>query len=215
VGNVLTQANHELRAERLTGGETGATVSGFDGRLTARGTFFWSEITRPVANLTISTSETLIIRRRENLGRTRSRGVELETNAQLTTRLALSGGYQFVDATVLKFPTNMALEGLLIPQVPRHQMTFQFRYSSPSRLLLGIQGRAVGNQFDDDQNQFPLDRFFTLDALASRPLTHNFEVFGAAENLLNQRYTVGRTPVRTIGPPILVRVGVRVKIGSS
>jgi hypothetical protein len=34
------------------------------------------------------------------------------------------------------------------------------------------------------------------------------------ENVLNQRYDVGRTPVLTVGPPILARAGVRLRFGS-
>jgi outer membrane receptor protein involved in Fe transport len=49
----------------------------------------------------------------------------------------------------------------------------------------------------------------SIDAIASRRLTPNVDVFVAAENLLNQRYLVGRTPVTTIGPPLLVRGGFR------
>jgi outer membrane receptor protein involved in Fe transport len=33
-----------------------------------------------------------------------------------------------------------------------------------------------------------LGRYFTIDAFASRALTRNFDLFIAAENLLNQRY---------------------------
>ena len=75
-----------------------------------------------------------------------------------------------------------------------------------------IQARAGGQQFDDDQNRFPLGRYFTLDAIASRRVNSNFDVFVAAENLLNQRYVVGRTPVTTIGPPILIRGGIRFRL---
>jgi outer membrane receptor protein involved in Fe transport len=214
VGNAVTLANEQLRAERLTGGEAGASFAAFDRRLNVRGIFFWGEITRPVANVTLNFTPELITRQRQNLGRTRSRGVEVEADAPITSRFGLSAGYQYVQATVLEFPANVALEGLLVPQVPRHQFTFQARYSDPSQLLLGLQGRAVGVQFDDDQNRFELGRFFTLDALASRPLTSSVEIFAAAENLLNQRYDVGRTPIRTIGPPLLVRLGLRLRFGA-
>ena len=54
VGNVLTLANVNLRAERLTGGEAGVSAAAFDRKLNVRGTFFWSEIVRPVANVTLS-----------------------------------------------------------------------------------------------------------------------------------------------------------------
>jgi outer membrane receptor protein involved in Fe transport len=214
VGNVLTLANDRLRAERLTGGEAGASVSAFNSKLNFRGTFFWSELTRPVANVTLSVTPALITRQRQNLGRTRSRGIELETEARVTSDVTISGGYQFVDATVLKFPANTSLEGLLIPQVPRHILTFQARYSNPRYATAAIQGRAVGAQFDDDQNQLRLGRYFTLDAFASRQLARGVEVFAAFENLLDQRYDIGRTPVRTIGPPLLARVGVKLVLGS-
>jgi hypothetical protein len=40
------------------------------------------------------------------------------------------------------------------------------------------------------------------------------ELFAAAENLFNQRYDIGRTPVRTLGPPLLARFGVRLRLGA-
>ena len=214
VGNVLTLANDKLRAERLTGGEAGVSAAAFDRKLIVRGTFFWSELTRPIANVTLSVTPALITRQRQNLGRTRSRGVEVEAETHLTNTITLSSGYQFVDASVLRFPANVLLEGLLIPQVPRHLLTFQVRYANPRRVTVAFQGRAVGSQFDDDQNQFRLNRYFTLDAFASRSLGGGVEVFGAFENLFNERYDIGRTPLRTVGPPFLARIGIRFNWGS-
>jgi outer membrane receptor protein involved in Fe transport len=213
VGDALTLANENLRAERLTGGEAGAQFSSFNRGLTLHSTFFWTEVTRPVANVTLSVSPALITRQRQNLGRTRSRGLELEADAQLSNTWAVSGGYLFVDATVLEFPVNTTLVGNRLPQVARHQLTFQARYSNPSLFTLAFQGRASSKQFDDDQNLFPLEPYFTLDAFLSRRINRNLEVFAGAENLFNQRYTVGRTPLRTIGPPILFRAGFRLRLG--
>jgi len=214
VGNVLTLANDKLRAERLTGGEAGMSAAALNHRLNIRGAFFWSEITRPIANVTLSLTPALITRQRQNLGRTRSRGVDAEVEARVSDSVSFSGGYQLIDATVLQFPANTSLEGLLIPQVPRHLLTFQARYSNPRRLTVAIQGRAVGSQFDDDQNQFQLDRYFTIDAFASRLVGRGLELFAAFENLTGQRYDIGRTPVLTVGPPVLARVGFRFNLGS-
>ena len=214
VGDVQTLANENLRAERLTGGEAGASFSSFKQRLNVRGTFFWTEITHVVANVTLRVQPTLITRQRQNLGRTRSRGLEFDWDARLTNRLSFAGGYLFADAVVLRFPANTQLEGLLIPQVPRNQLTFQARYLNPSVVTLGLQGRASSYQFDDDQNLFRLGKYFTLDAFASRRLSRTVEAFVAAENLFNQRYDVGLTPVRTIGPPRLLRLGFRLRLGA-
>ena len=212
VGNIVTQANDQLLAERLTGAEAGAIVTGWDQRFMLRGNFFWSDITRPIANVTLSVTPELITRQRQNLGRTRSRGVEIEADQRLTNSVTLSGSYEYTDATVTSFSANPALVSLWIPQVPHQQFTVQARYVKPF-VLVGVQGRYVGTQFDDDQNKLPLGRFFVLDAIISHPLRPGVEVFVAGENLLNQQYQIGRTPVLTVGPPLLARVGLKLEFG--
>jgi outer membrane receptor protein involved in Fe transport len=212
VGNIVTQANDQLLAERLTGAEAGAIVTGWDQHFMLRGNFFWSDITRPIANVTLSVAPDLITRQRQNLGRTRSRGVEVEADERLSNAITLSGSYEYTDATVTSFSANPALVGLWLPQVPHHQFTLQARYVKPF-VLVGVQGRYVGNQFDDDQNLLPLERFFALDAIVSHSLRPGVEVFVAGENLLNQQYQIGRTPVLTVGPPILARAGLRLQFG--
>jgi outer membrane receptor protein involved in Fe transport len=212
VGNVLTLANENLLAERLTGGEAGLRFTSNDERLAMRGTLFWNEVTRPVANVTVATTPAVITRQRQNLGRTRSRGLELDADLRLAQHWTVAAGYLVADATVTRFPANRALEGLNIPQVPRRQFTFQARYDNPSVVTFGAQARTSNSQFDDDQNLFHLDPYFTLDVFASRRLSSRLDVFVAAENLLNQQYETGKTPVTTLGPPILVRVGLRIHL---
>jgi outer membrane receptor protein involved in Fe transport len=211
-GNTLTLANSGLTAEQLTGAEAGASYNAFHQRVSVRGTLFWSDISDPIANVTLSTTSSLITRQRQNLGETRSRGAELEAEARLTSALTLSGGWQFVDATVASFPANTLLVGLLVPHVPRHDLNFQARYSRAHLMTAALQGSFVGQAFDDDQNTLLLNHYFLLDALVSRPLGHGMEIFVAGEDLLSQRYDVARTPVLTSGPPALFRVGFRLSI---
>ena len=204
--------NPFLVAERLTGAEGGLSYYDKSGRLGVRGTFFWSEIINPVANLTLSTTPSLITRQRANLGRTGTRGVELESDWRATNRLSFTAGYVFDKATLDRFPVDTTLEGLLIPQVPRHQFTIQSRYTS-SFLTASLQGRFTGKQFDDDRNQFPLNRFFVLDGYAGHAISRRLDLFVAGENLLNTRYDVGKTPLATLGLPRLVRVGIKIHFG--
>lgn len=219
VGDVVTQANSQLRAEHLTGAEAGAQFEAFSHKLSGRGTFFWSDVSDPIANVTLNIQPNLITRQRQNLGRTRSRGVDLDATLHVTPTFDLISGYEFVDATVLSFPANPLLVGLEIPQVPRNTFTFQALYSNLSasslwkRVTLGLQGRFVGNQFDDDLNQLPLGKFFTLNAFLSRHVWRDTGAYFAIENIFDQRYEVKRTPVPELGPPTLFRVGIRVHIG--
>lgn len=219
VGDVVTGANSNLRAEHLTGAEAGAQFAAFRRKLTGRGTFFWSDITDPIANVTLNATPTLITRQRQNLGRTRSRGVDMDATLHLTPTFELMSGYEFVSATVLSFPANPSLVGLEIPQVPRNVFTFQTLYSNPTasnpwrRMTLGLQGRFVGKQFDDDQNLLPLGKFFTLNASLSRHVWRDTQAYVAVENIFDERYAVQRTPVPELGYPLLFRVGFRVNIG--
>jgi hypothetical protein len=54
-----------------------------------------------------------------------------------------------------------------------------------------------------------------MDFEIGRALNRRLEVFAAAENVLDQRYQVGRTPVVTLGPPILYRAGLRLNLPGS
>jgi len=219
VGNVVTNANSELRAERLTGAEAGAEFNAFHQKLTGRGTFFWSDVTDPIANVTLNVTPSLITRQRQNLGRTRSRGIDLDAAFHFSRTFELGTGYEFVNATVQSFEANPSLIGLEIPQVPRHVFTFQALYSNPTatsrwrRVTMGLQGRYVSNQFDDDQNLLPLGKFFTLDGSLSHRIWRDTEAYVAVENIFDQRYAVARTPVRELGPPVLFRVGFRLNLG--
>jgi outer membrane receptor protein involved in Fe transport len=213
VGDVLTFANENLRAERAVSVEAGAMANGFNSRLYLRWTLFSTEISRPIANVTLQTSPNLITRQRQNLGRTRSRGLELDVEMRLANHFTVSAGYLFVDARVQSSPANIVLENLLIPQVARHQFAFQLQYANRKFVQLGLQIRTGSAQFDDDLNRFQLNKYFTLDALVSRPLTRSLNVFVAAENLFDNRIETGRTPVITLAAPRTFRIGFRFRLG--
>ena len=209
-GNTVTESNPNLRSEELTGGDASVAVNGFQHKLEARGTFFFNEIIDPVANVTLTSTATLITRQRQNLGRTRAPGFEIDATAHFTRTLSLSVGYQYVDAVVTSFPNaTPSLVGLWVAQVPHNVFTFQGRYLNPSRINISVNGRMVGKQFDDDQNMFPLGRFFVLDAMAWRSIGAGVELFTAAENLFNVKYATAATPVTQLGLPITARFGLR------
>ena len=218
VGNTATNANPALNAERLSGGEAGISLRNWLERVTLRGTFFWSEIADPIANVTLSftppscsanpASCATITRQRQNLGSTRARGVELSAEIRLPKHLQVSGEYIFTDSTVVSFPANTALQGLQVPQVPKHSFNVQASYVG-AKWTVGIQTRFLGNQFDDDQNLLPLGRAFIADANVSREIVPHVSMFFAAQNLFNDTYNVARTPVVSVGPPAIVRGGFR------
>ena len=191
VGNVNTLPNADLRSEILTGYELGARFRN------ARLTLFDMHVDDTIANVTLSVTPSLITRQRQNLGSTRSRGAELDSEWRVRRDWRLSGSWLYVDAKV---------EGsdLRVPQVPRHQATAQasWRHS-------GVQARWSAMQFDDDRNELPLAACFVVDAFTAFPFRKGFDVTLAVENLLDEDVEASATPVITLGQPRAVRIGLR------
>ena len=208
VGNVQTNSNENLVAERLTGGELGASWN-LTSNIVTRLTGYWTETINPVSNFTLSVTPALITRERRNLGRTRSRGIEAETEFRFARYWQVTAGYLFADATVRRAPQDITLQGNLIPQVPRHQFTLQTVYSHPRFVTAAMQFRATGSQFDDDQNLLPLGSFALIDVTVAKPFAKYLEAFIAVQNLLDERFVVARTPIENIGMPRMIRGGLR------
>lgn len=205
VGNVVTNANENLRAERADNYEAGASYT--KNKFYLRGNFFSATISNPVSNVTLTTAPNLITRQRQNVGKIRANGVEIEAETRIN-RFGFSAGYLFSDARIAEFPANRALENLRVPQTARHQFTFQTNYQIKT-WNFAVQSRASSAQFDDDLNQFRLEPYFQTDAFVSKRLGENLQIFTGIENIFNSRYSVGRTPLRTVSSPINMRVGVR------
>ena len=213
VGSVVTNASENLRAERADTFETGLDFNGFNRRLNLRGNFFDTRVTNPIVSVTLNTAPTLITRRRQNVGATRSRGLELDAEFAPRRNLRFSASYLFVDSRVAEFPASPDLINKFLPQIPPRQLNFQTFYRPLEKLSFSLQGRISAAQFEDDLNTLRLRPFFTLDAFAAYHLK-KFEIFAAIENLFNNRYDIGLTPNLTVAAPRFVRVGLRFDLNS-
>lgn len=204
VGNVLTLANESLLAERAGNIEGGLSYK--RRRMSIRGGGYWTIIDKTISNATLFSTPTLITRQRRNAGETQARGVEAEVEMR-GRRWNFDAGYLFADSRIHSFLSSQPV-GLRIPQVPRHQFTFQARYTL-MRWTLAVQGRAASTQFDDDLNQFRLEPYGQLDVYAARRINEKLKIYAAVENAMNSRYSVGKTPIRTVSSPANLRVGLR------
>lgn len=212
VGNVLTLANEKLEAETADTFETGLNFAGFGKKLSLRGNFFVAEVARPVVSVTLTSVPNLITRQRQNVGRTRARGLELDAEYAPVRQIRFSASYLLTDSRVADFPANTALIDKFLPQVARQQLTFQTLYRPTGRLTFSVQGRISDAQFEDDLNTLRLRPYSTFDAFASYKF-RRFEIFAAVENLFDARYDIGLTPNRTVAAPRFARLGLRFDLG--
>jgi outer membrane receptor protein involved in Fe transport len=213
VGQTTTLPNADLLSERATGWETGVIVSGKGPVPSLRASYFWTEVNRPITALTISTTPTAITAQRENLGQIRSRGISIDADARPLSWLTATVGYQFANATVTQYKPNPVLVGKWIPQVAHNMATAQLQASQPRLGLLRLSGRVSGHQFDDDANAFRLSGFFQLDGYASHSFPHGVDLHAEGQNLLDRTIQAGRTPVLTLGTPLIGTIGLRWRVG--
>ncbi len=212
VGSTLTLANNTLGPERLVGGEVGVTVAASPS-VTLRTTWFDNRLKDPVSNVTITTVGANVTQQRQNLGRTRIRGLQSDVEYRAGTSVRVSAAYVYDQAEVTDNPANPSLVGRRLPQVPEHRGSMRASYANPRLGTFAAGVQIVGAQFDDDLNQTSrrLPAFAVADISASRAIGRNIELFVGAQNLFDAEYFVGTLPT-TVGAPRLVTGGLRVKL---
>ena len=208
VGQQITLPNASLRSERATGFEVGGLVN--VSRLgSVRTSYFWTQVNRPVAAVTLSSTATSQLLQRENLGQLTSRGITTEVEIKPAAFLMVTGGYQYAVSTVTKFQADPTLVGRWTPQVPRNSASIQARLQKNRLGVLSVDLRTSGRQFDDSANQYKLDGYVQVDMYAEHLLRHNLRIYGSVQNLFDQPVQAGRTPILTLGAPRIVSIGVR------
>jgi outer membrane receptor protein involved in Fe transport len=210
VGNQLTTANANLLSERATGWETGVAMEWHWGSV--RSSYFLTQVNRPITAVTINATSSPILLTRENLGQIESKGVSLDFELAPRRWLAVDGGYQYADATVMQGNQDL---GNWIPEVARNLATMNVRAYRPRLGTLNLQGRLSGHQYDDAANQYLLHGYFRLDAYASHDFGKRFELFTAGENLLNRQIEDSKTPTTTLGIPRVARAGFLIRLGGT
>ena len=208
VGNTVTNPNPGLDPERLTGFDGGVLLAWR--AISARATGFSNELDDAITNVTTGVAGNQILRQRQNTDTVRARGIELEADMRAHPRWTIGALAGVTRSTFVDAPAQIAIEGNRVPQVPSYQLGASASYLDPRGFTGSVHARRIGLQYDDDLNQFELASFSVVDVSASQAIRDGLHVFAAVENLMDANYDAGRTPVRTIGWPRSIRIGVRV-----
>jgi len=202
VGQIITQPNAALQAERAMGVESGVQMESNRAGTRLHASYFWTEVNRPI----IAVTQTTTINLRENLGQIRSRGISLDWQSTPLQWMTLGGGYQFANATVTRGPIDI---GNWIPEVAHNMATLLVNLHRDGWGVLHATGRVSGHMYDDDVNQYRLSGYFRLDLSAERRFGSHAVLSAGVENAFNRRIQAGRTPVLTLASPQDVSVGLR------
>jgi outer membrane receptor protein involved in Fe transport len=196
-GNTATLANDQLQPETLFGAEVGVDMVGETRRMAI--TAYRNDMSDVITNVTLSTTPTLITRQRRNNASALTKGVEI--SARQNWRMwSAEASYLFAES---RFGT---LER--VPQIPKHQGNAQVNFQRKGTIAsAGI--RSFSMQFEDDRNTLRLPGFASVQLMIRQKIARRLSFTAAFENLLDREYFTGLGVVPNIGPPRLVRAGLR------
>jgi len=223
-----------LSPEFFEGGELGAQFSKIPG-LILGWTGYWDYLHHPISNVVTATNPLTgadLERTRENLGRARIRGYQVDVEYNFfwlnllrwwkhNPSLSLTANYLRSEATLTSNPPDPTLVGRRLTLVPWNTLSIGLRYSD---MLIGdvwLQEQYQGKQYEDSDNHDVQSSYLVTNLTLSRSLPKfsnaywlgTSTVYVKMQNLFDQTYVVdlgGGIP--KVGVPFTVLAGLSVPL---
>ena len=126
----------------------------------------------------------------ELAGEQRARGFELGVSGNLTKRLAVFGGYSYLDAEVTSSVSNPDAVGKPLANVPSHSASLLVNYAFTDRFAAGVQttyrGRISGGSLTP--NVGFVDDYVRFDAVARYAVSDNLQLRANVQNITDKAY---------------------------
>ena len=177
---VTTQANAELRLERLRGYEAGLDLTPASWAKISL-TAFDNRLDGAIANVTTGSN----LRQRQNVDAIRARGIEAEAALHFAA-LRLGGSLAWTDSVVKASGAQAAINGLRPAQTPKFAASGTIAWTPREGWQLAATLRYVGRQFEDDLKTFVLPAATTLDAFVKVPVSGPVSLVLRGENLADE-----------------------------
>jgi catecholate siderophore receptor len=124
-----------------------------------------------------------------DVGKLRSQGFELGVSGNLTSRLALFGGYTFLDAKIVA-SADPAKVGSRFANIPKHSFALLANYAVTEKLMLGGQAqyrsKIFGGTLDANGNSLP--GYWKFDLVGRYHVSDHVELRANLTNLTDKRY---------------------------
>lgn len=167
---------HDLRPETARGWEIGADHLWLDGRVKTSLTWFERNTHNQIDFLPTFTFPYGYY---ENLGHTRTTGIEAEIDARLSESLSVSASYTRLS------PKDL-VTGLELARRPDDSASATITWMPTPELTLGGSLVFTGERYDDRANLVPLADSTTVNLFGAYALFGRTELFARAENLFDE-----------------------------
>ena len=218
----VTEANAQLDAERLRGLEAGLDFTPTQSLLT-RLTWFRNRVASPIMDVTLGTAGTAaqviepcgLMPARQTCGQRRnvpgllSSGVESEVEWRPSAMWTVGGGYAFSPTRVIA--PGQPADGKWAIRAARHTVTSSVSFDAPRWFSATVEGRHVGERYDDDLNEVQLDGFWLVGVRVNRYIGRGLTAHVKVENLLDEDFEIARTRagLADMGAPRWITAGIR------
>lgn len=156
--------NQDLKPEKVVSSELGFEKS-FAGRVSCKTAYFYNRMSDYIYTKTFSGSELSAynlqnygdaayygnITQKQNIGKSKSQGLEFELRAKLSERFATFANCTAMATEVVENPANKASEGKKIPGIPETTANAGIDYDCAG-WKAGIIGRYIGKRYSADDN---------------------------------------------------------------
>jgi outer membrane receptor protein involved in Fe transport len=207
---VTTEANPNLKPERLRGYEAGIDIRPLDA-LTLSLTAFDNKVKDAVANVTLSGTT----RERQNVNAVHARGVEATAALDLG-KLRFDGSLAWTDAKVRADAPDLNgpdLDGKRPSQTPKFAASATLAWLPAEGWRLAATLRHVGAQYEDDLQTYVLPAATTLDGYVQVPVAGPLSLVLRAENLTDEEIvTRNQNGSIDLGTPRTFWAGLRVAL---
>jgi len=220
VGNNVTEANENLKPERLYGAEV--AVGGDQGALNWSATGFVNQLRDPIANVTLGVGPGSFPRagvvpagglfiQRQNLDAINATGVEADAQYKLARMLTLRLSGDFTDAKVSGGALSPQLTGKHPAETPRLTATAAAEWTVVKDLTITGNVRYEDIRYADDQNTLVLPPGALVSLRLDWQATHNWGVFLGVDNLTNTALATDQTAdhIHVYDEPRVFRFGFR------
>jgi len=125
--------------------------------------------------------------------------------------MTLFANYTYNVSTIEKDENNADLEGNYLPNDPRHNVHFGFRYQNPKFVNISLVTNYYADIYYDNENTLKTKDYWTVDVAISRKFFDHATLYLNAENIFDQEYTIFKSLSRsdTIAPGAIYTCGVK------
>lgn len=225
IGNDITEANANLRQERLQGGEISIGWQA-PSRTNINATYFYAEVEDAIGNITIANGPGTFLAplnifvpaggtlaQRMNIPKLHSQGLEFKITQDFGENTQFGLNCVLLDAQIDIAPTPSNIAGKRLAQVPKTQCNWQVSTKIGDKISLSAYLNQSSSQFDDDLNLYRLDSFKTAALHIGYSFNKNWESYFNITNIGNDIIQTARSSsnIISIAEGRKFEIGLRVK----